>query len=163
MIQLMPITIENIAEIKQWPSYRNSFKQMDYALRNGGWLDEFWNKSDSWIYITEFNKANIGFSLLSLTADKEAEFRIAIHPDWLGKGLGKQITLATLEKGFGQLTLEKIHLIVRKNNHWASKLYKSLGFLKTGESVHIIQGKSIEFIDMLITKEQFNNFKKILK
>ncbi len=157
MIQLRPITIEDIAEIKKWPSYRNGFKQMDYALRNGGWLDEFWNKPDSWVYITEFNKANIGFSLLSLTADKEAEFRIAIHPDWVGKGFGKHVTLATLEKGFGQLTLEKIHLIVRKNNHRASRLYKRLGFSKTGESVHMIQGKRIEFIDMLITKEQFNN------
>lgn len=157
MIQLRPITIEDIAEIKKWPSYRNGFKQMDYALRNGGWLDEFWNRSDSWIFITEFNNAIIGFSLLSLTANKEAEFRIAIHPDWLGKGLGKQVTLATLEKGFGQLTLEKIHLIVRKNNPRASKLYKSLGFSKTGESIHAIHGRRIEFIDMLITKAQFNN------
>ncbi len=55
--------------------------------------DEFWNKPDSWIYITEFNKANIGFILLSLTADKEAEFRIAIYPDWVGKGLGKRVCI----------------------------------------------------------------------
>ncbi len=62
------------------------------------------------------------------------------------------------------MTLEKIHLIVRKNNHRALKLYRSLGFSKIGESVHAIQGKRIEFIDILITKEQFDKlqFKRIL-
>jgi hypothetical protein len=40
----------------------------------------------------------------------------------------------------------------------ALELYKSLGFLKSDESVHMIHGGKIEFIDMLITKEQFNNF-----
>lgn len=130
---------------------------MDYALRDNGWLDEFRDRSKTWIYAVELNNRVIGFSLLSITAGQDAEFRIAIHSGWTGRGLGREVTLATLKNGFGQLNLAKIHLIVRKNNPRASKLYKSIGFVATGESVNAILGKRIGFIDMDMTKEQFEN------
>lgn len=159
MIQLRPIRPEDISEINNWPPYRGGFEQMDYALRNNGWLDEFRDRSNTWIFAVELNIQIIGFSLLSATAQEEAEFRIAIHPDRTGRGLGREVTLATLKKGFAHLNLAKIHLIVRKNNPLALRLYQNIGFAATGESIHAIQGKDIEFIDMDITKEQFNNLK----
>jgi diamine N-acetyltransferase len=159
MTKLRPISAEDIAEIKKWPPYGGGFEQMDYALRDNGWLDEFRDRSKTWIYAVELNNRVIGFSLLSITAGEDAEFRIAIHSGWTGKGLGREVTLATLKNGFGQLNVAKIHLIVRKNNPRASKLYKNIGFAATGESVHTIQGTRIEFIDMNITREQFNNLK----
>ncbi len=155
MIVLRPIGPEDIAEIRKWPSYSDGFEQMDYALREHGWLDEFWQRPNTWMYIARLMKHAIGFSLLSITSTGEAEFRIAIHPHHTGKGLGKQVTLATLTTGFRALNLAKINLIVRKNNSRASKLYEGIGFTTTGESVHAIQGKDIEFIDMVMTKEKF--------
>lgn len=157
MIALRPIGIEDIAAIKNWPVYVDGFEQMDYALREHGWLDEFWQLPDTLIYIAELNKQAIGFSLLGTTSEGEAEFRIAIHPLWTGKGLGKKVTLATLKTGFRQLHLNRIHLIVRKNNSRAAKLYESLEFANVGESIHTIQGKRIEFKDMAMTKQKFNN------
>jgi diamine N-acetyltransferase len=159
MIQLRSIKPEDIAEIKKWPPYSGGFEQMDYALRDNGWLDEFRDRLGTRVYVVESSKGIIGFSLLSATADEEAEFRIAIHPAWTGKGLGREVTLATLKTGFQHLNLARIHLIVRKNNSRASKLYTSIGFVTTGESIHAIQGKDIEFIDMAMTREQFNNLK----
>lgn len=159
MIDLRPIGTEDIAEIKNWPSYSDGVEQMDYALREHGWLDEFWQRPNTWIYIARLIKQVIGFSLLSITSDGEAEFRIAIHPHHMGKGLGKQVTLATLKTGFQQLNLDRINLIVRKNNRRASKLYESIGFTTTGESVHAIQGKDIEFTDMVMTKEKFTDLR----
>jgi RimJ/RimL family protein N-acetyltransferase len=156
-IALRPIRVEDIAAIKSWPIYVDGFEQMDYALREHGWLDEFWQKPDTWIYIAELNKQVTGFSLLSTTSEGAAEFRIAIHPLWTGKGLGKKITVATLKTGFRQLNLNHVHLIVRKNNSRAAKLYESLDFAYTGESIHTIQGKRIEFKDMAMTKQRFNN------
>ncbi len=38
-----------------------------------------------------------------------------------------------------------------------AKLYESLGFVIIGGSIHMIQGKRIEFTDMAMTKEKFNN------
>ncbi len=159
MMKLRPIKLEDIAEIKKWPPYTGGFEQMDYALRDDGWLDEFRDRPKTWIYAVELNKRLIGFSLLSITSGEEAEFRIAIHPDWTGKGLGREVTIATLQTGFRPLNLDGVHLIVRKSNPRASKLYKSIGFSATGESVHTIQGKAIEFTDMNMTKEQFRNLK----
>ncbi len=163
MIHLRSITSEDIAEIKNWPTYSHGFEQMDYALRNSGWLDEFWKKPNSWIYIAELNKANIGFSLLTITDDKEAEFRIALHPQWTGKGLGEEITLATLKTGSLQKKMDRIHLIVRKNNHPALKLYEKLGFSKIGESTHPIQAKLIEFINMDMSCDDFNSLYSVKK
>ncbi len=131
---------------------------MDYALREHGWIDEFQQKPDTWIYIAESDNSVIGFSLLSTTSGGEAEFRIAINPDWIGKGMGKRVTIETLKTGFLVLDLDKINLIVRKTNHPAAALYKSLGFMVAGNSNRTIQGKSIEFVDMTMSKEIFHNF-----
>ncbi len=130
---------------------------MDYALRDNGWLEEFRDKPNTWIYIAEAAGTIIGFSLLSITVKGDAEFRIAMHPDWTGRGLGRELTLATLETGFRHLKLARIHLIARKNNPRAAKLYRSVGFAVTGESVHSIQGKDIEFVDMFMTSEHFHD------
>ena len=159
MIELRSITAEDATEIRHWPPYSGGFAQMDYALREHGWLDEFMSKPRTVIYVADLNRQIIGFSLLSITAEGEAEFRIAIHPRWIGKELGRKVTLATLEAGFQQLNLDRIYLIVRKNNPRAAKLYESIGFVTTGESIHAIQGKPVEFDDMVITKERFTNRK----
>jgi diamine N-acetyltransferase len=159
MIDIRPITTEDVTEIRSWPSYCDSdgFAQMDYALRENGLLNEFMSRPKTWIYIADSNKQIIGFSLLSITAEGEAEFRIAIHPRWIGKGLGREVTLATLDAGFHQLNLDPIYLIIRKNNPRAAKLYESIVFVTTGESVHAIQEECVEFNDMVMTKEEFNN------
>jgi diamine N-acetyltransferase len=155
MIELRPITEEDAAKIKNWPPYTGEFEAMDYALRDDGWLDEYRERPLTWVYIALLKRVTIGFSLLSTTNVGEAEFRIAIHPDWIGKGFGSQIALETLKKGFCQLHLIRIHLIVRKENHVAIHLYEKLGFIKSGESSRVIQGKIIDFIDMYVSKEDF--------
>ena len=155
MIALRPIRMEDVAEIKGWPPYSDGFAQMDYALREHGWLDGFMHRPRTSIYIAHSNKQTVGFSLLSITAEGVAEFRIAIHPHWTGKGLGRDVAFATLKAGFQQLNLDQIFLIVRKNNHRAAKLYERIGFVLTGESVHRIQEKYIDFNDMVMTKEIF--------
>ncbi len=156
MILLRPITAADISAIKNWPPYEPDFAQMDYALREQGWLDDFYNMPGAHLYAVEDNVVVIGFTLLNITKDAEAEFRIALHPHHVGKGIGQEVTQETLRIGFGQLGLERITLIVRKNNPRAARLYERVGFSKNGESVHAVQRKPIEFIDMVITREQFS-------
>ena len=155
MIHLRSLTAADIAAIKKWPSYEQDFSQMDYALREKGWLDEFRDKPDARLYAVESGSDVFGFSLLSISKNKEAEFRIALHPRHLGRGVGREAAFATLDRGFRQFGLEQIHLIVRKNNPRAVRLYERAGFTRTGESVHTIQGKDIQFIDMAMTRNQF--------
>jgi diamine N-acetyltransferase len=157
MINLRPITDPDFIQVESWPSYRPEFEYMDYALRQSGWLDEYRDKADTWIFIAEFNNQTIGFSLLSLTSKGDAEFRIAVHPDHTGMGFGPEVTMKTLQAGFCELNMERIHLIVRKNHFPAMKVYNRLGFKRVGESVHDIQGKPVEFYDMEIERESFDN------
>ena len=44
MFTLRPITSDDIAIIREWPPYPPEFRDLDYALREGGWLDEYRRK-----------------------------------------------------------------------------------------------------------------------
>ncbi len=87
----------------------------------------------------------------------QAEFRIAVHPHRTGVGLGREITINTLKKGFQECGMNRIYLIVRKNNYPAIKVYERPGFKRTGESVHAIEGHAVHFFDMDINAETFHN------
>ncbi len=160
MVHLRPITSADIAEINKWPPYERDFAQMDYSLREKGWLDEFYDKLHVRLYAIESDKGVVGFTLLNFTGKEEAEFRVALHPLEVGKGLGEEATRSTLQIGFDQFGLKRIYLIVRKSNPRAARLYERVGFTKSGESVHTIQGQRIEFIDLDITREKLGRRKE---
>jgi diamine N-acetyltransferase len=133
MIKMRPMKASDVATIQSWPPYPPEFEELDYALRKGGWLDEHRNKPDAWLYVAEQAEEVIAFSLLCKTSSTEAEFRIALRAGEIGQGLGKTLTEMTLEKGFAEIKLSRIHLIVRKNNPRAIGLYQSLGFTGCAE------------------------------
>ena len=115
---LREINEQDIAIIRIWPAYPEEFKDLDYALRDSGWINEYLGKDSTRIYIAEESGVAIGFTILSKDSatSREAEFRIALNPDYLGQGFGKKLTRMTLEKGFQELGLQRIYLIVRKSN-----------------------------------------------
>ncbi|MEI7648725.1 MAG: GNAT family N-acetyltransferase [Methanomicrobiales archaeon] len=94
------LKIEDIQIIKSSPQYPPEFAELDYALRDGGWLDHYSTKTGTEIMIAEDRDELIGFSILSKEEGGSAEFRIAIHPDKLGMGLGKTLATLTLIQGF---------------------------------------------------------------
>lgn len=158
MISLRPLRHSDIVAVNRWPPYQDAYAQMDYALRaDGGWLYEYGLKPDCCCYMAEANGESVGFVLLITTHAKRAELRIALHPEKTGHGLGRQVMAALMETGFFELGLETIHLIVRKNNFPAMRLYENLGFSGCGECTLIIQGRPVEFFKMEIQKEEFHN------
>lgn len=150
---------QDIAVIEKWPAYPEEFKELDYALRDDGWLNEFFGKEGIKVYAAEDNGVIIGFTMLMLSKDSctssQAEFRIALNPDMLGQGIGRRLARLTLEKGFQELRLHKIYLIVRKSNHRAIWLYKHLGFHDSGECEKEIQGVMVDLFEMALEKEVF--------
>ncbi len=148
MLILSELRENDISAIKQWPPYPPEFDELDYALREGGWLDEFRGKPGTVYYTAKEGSDRVGFTLLSKTGENEAEFRIALRADKFGQGLGGIITTLTLQKGFEELGLERIHLIVRKSNPRAKKLYERLGFALTGEVTKEVHGKIVDFYTM---------------
>lgn len=166
MITLRKLTDSDISEINQWPVYPGDMEQMDYALRGNGWLDEMRAKADVALYAATDGNELIGFSLLAVTGENEAEFRIALRADRTGMRLGEKISRLTLHNGFEKLLLSRIHLIVRKNNNRGIRLYQRLGFVECGECRKSIHGNEVDFLVMNIEKEKettmSNNTKRAL-
>lgn len=156
MMRLRALRDSDVTEIVRWPAYPGDMEQMDYALRENGWLEEFRLKSHASCYAVEDDGDLIGFSILAKTAETDAEFRIALRSDKTGLGLGKTITRLTLQKGFEELGLSRIHLIVRKNNVRGIKVYQRLGFVDRGECRKEIQGTLVDFWLMDIGRDEFS-------
>ncbi len=155
MTRLRPLRNADAARIREWPPYPGDMAQMDYALRERGWLEEFRTKPDAAVYVVEDGDGSIAFTILAKTGTAEAEFRIALRADKTGQGLGERITVETLRTGFGELGLSRIHLVVRKNNHRGIGLYRRIGFTEQGECQKEIQGVPVDFLVMDISREEF--------
>ncbi len=156
---LREIAPQDVTIIQSWPTYPEEFKDLDYALREAGWISEYLEKDGAAIYVAEDRDVFIGFSILSRdypkTKSSRAEFRIALHPDMLGQGAGKKLARLTIRKGFEELGLERIYLIVRKSNHRARKLYQHCSFRYSGESRKAVNGIVVDFLEMELNRVDF--------
>lgn len=132
---------------------------LDYAHREGGWLDEYGSNGTTEILVAEDEEGMVGFSLLTQKTATDLEFRIALHPHRLGRGLGKTVTLLTLGHGFSNPAIQTISLIVRKNNPRAQRLYESLKFRLCGECWEPVQGEPVAFWQMVIDRATFEQEK----
>jgi len=162
---LREIVEQDVAVIQSWPAYPEEFKDLDYALREAGWISEYLGKEGTTIYIAEERGVLIGFTILSRDdADGKscsAEFRIALHPDMLGQGIGEKLARMTIRKGFEQLGLKRIYLIVRRSNPRARKLYQNCGFRDIGESRKEVNGIVVDFQEMELEKENFQRMDEV--
>jgi hypothetical protein len=61
MIRLRPLRGSDVSLIAEWPPYPGDMEQMDYALREKGWLEEFRQKPDTSSYAVEDDGDLIGF------------------------------------------------------------------------------------------------------
>jgi diamine N-acetyltransferase len=90
MLMLRMLKPEDIRIIKSCPPYPPEFADLNYALRDGGWLDQYSTKTGTEIMVAEEQGELVGFSLISKDDEDCAELRIAVHPDKLGLGPGKE-------------------------------------------------------------------------
>ena len=163
MIQLRNLVPDDMGAIRGWPPYPPEFGDLDYALRSNGWLTEYWNKPETRCFAVEQAGELIAFTILFKTGEAEAEFRVALRADRTGQGLGGAITSMTLTKGFSELGLSRIHLIVRRNNPRAIRLYARLGFTERGECFKSINGKQAHFLIMEVLRESYSTLKGLGK
>jgi RimJ/RimL family protein N-acetyltransferase len=136
-------------------------EQMDFALREGGWLDEFRLRPGTFAYVAEHDAELVAFTMLIGTDASEAEFRLAVRGDRTGQGLGEGVVLLTLRRGFHEHLLSRIHLIVRKNNGRAIRLYRRVGFSEQGECRREVRGQTVDFWLMGIEREVFARLHRV--
>lgn len=147
-ITLKSLTREDAAAVGQWPPYPAPVAALDFALRKGGWLDQFPESSQNHRYAAWHQDTLVGFSMLADLHEGNAEFYLAVHPARLGQGFGEPITRQTLHIAFKSLGLSRIHLRVRNWHERAIALYERVGFKKHGTCVAPIQGQPVHFIMM---------------
>ena len=150
---LRPLRAADAACIARWPAYQGEFAELDYAVRQNGWLQEFQDQPGAHCFVAEESGEPVALTILARTGEAEAEFRIALRADKIGSGLGMVLASETLARGFGELGLSRIHLVVRKNNSRAIHLYERLGFLGRGECCKTFNGKSVQFLVMDLQKD----------
>lgn len=151
-VVLVPMRAADVAAIHRWPPYPSWAKDLDYALREGGWLDQFPESPRTRRLSAWRAEELVGFSILADIAEGDAEFYIAVHPDRIGSGIGRAITRETLTVGFREFGLDRIHLKVRDWHERGIALYQSEGFRITGTCITDVQDRPIRFVTMEIRK-----------
>jgi len=74
------------------------------------------------------------------TAHKGNVYGMYIEPEFRGKGIGRSLLLALIEKATSECDrLEQIHLTVVSTNEAAKRLYTSLGFEVYGVEPHALK------------------------
>ncbi len=133
------------------------FEELDYALRENGWLQEFEYKRGVRCFVADKLGKPVALTILAPTGEVEAEFRMALRADKIGSGLGMAVASQTLASGFGDLGLVRIHLVVRKDKQRAIRLYERLGFSRQGECSKSFNGKTARFLVMDLRKNDGSN------
>lgn len=141
--------------INNWPKYSYGDMQIDYAVRENGWIEQYLKYPNDKIYIGMENSEILGFTILHYNKNSEVEFLIMIKSTKIGQGYGKKLSIMTLNKCFTELDLEKVSLAVRKDNKKAMELYDRLGFYYTGGCIRKIEGVDIEFFNMELSRSLF--------
>ena len=72
-----------------------------------------------------------GHAFLSDVLSETASFGIGVHQSLLGRGLGRRLMTALLDKAARECDLKEIKLICVQDNAAAVNLYTSLGFEQT--------------------------------
>ena len=85
-----------------------------------------------YIYVAYAENFMVGYSQIYDITENHVEVGFVIHPNYQGKGYGKEIVLKTIEKAKEQFTEKKIILYVLINNPKAIHIYEKLGFEKKG-------------------------------
>ncbi|WP_292663437.1 GNAT family N-acetyltransferase [Nitratifractor sp.] len=126
-LRVKPADTKQLEQICTW-RYEGAYASFNYALKAGGWLDAF--QKDR-IYSVEEECRIVGVFFLIERNDGRWEYRILVHPQELGKGLGKRITLLALCEA-RRLGIDELMLLVRQDHETAHRLYRSVGFVETG-------------------------------
>ncbi|MHB1131272.1 MAG: GNAT family N-acetyltransferase [Chloroflexota bacterium] len=72
----------------------------------------------------------VGYTGFTITGLQGHLDRLAVHPNFQGNGLGKQLVLLTLDR-MAQRGVVRVALTTQVANHRSARLYHSLGFVRT--------------------------------
>ena len=90
----------------------------------------------------------VGFGALADLTSERSAFGIGLHPSVQGKGWGRKLSEAVLDRA-DRLGLPVVHLSVVKENTRAQSLYLKLGFSITGDDTCRLENDSYRMVRAL--------------
>lgn len=88
------------------------------------------NRFDTWLVLLEGDVV-IGFLILRIIAFEGELLRIALRPEYRGRGLAKKLMDQLVEYSIHN-SVRSLYLEVRNSNETARNLYRCYGFQETG-------------------------------
>jgi ribosomal protein S18 acetylase RimI-like enzyme len=82
--------------------------------------------------VIQVNGVDVGELLVEERPDELLLVRVALLPDWQGRGIGSALVRMLIDRARGLESALVLHVF--KTNLRAAQLYASLGFFRTGES-----------------------------
>ena len=95
-------------------------------------------EKSKWIFVSIVDDAAVGYSQIYDVTKNKLEVGFVIHPDYQGRGLGKQIVKITIEKSKDLFPNRSITLYVKEDNIKAIYIYQSFGFKKVASNAGLI-------------------------
>jgi ribosomal protein S18 acetylase RimI-like enzyme len=136
-------------------SYRNLLSEevrngMTEEKARGLWLPSLSEHKNRETLIAEIDSTPIGIARIGPDPDMARRghlFSLYIHPESAGKGFGKALFKAALER-LKEANFNEVSLWVFKENLNAQRLYEKMGFVPTGKERTDVRWQSLE-IEML--------------
>jgi ribosomal-protein-alanine N-acetyltransferase len=122
----------------------------DIALLDAACFDVLWHMGAAdlrqlllfgRLAVAEIDGSFVGYTALT-TRDEVAQVaRLAVHPAWNGRGIGRQLLVDSLRAAV-DVGCRSAVLNTQANNERAQALYRSLGFHRTGERFEVYTRRS---------------------
>ena len=170
MFRLRELNRSDIEEINKW---RNNSELIDFLGApfryinldvDNDWYDSYMKNRNTTVrcaIVSEENENQI-LGLVSLTninyLNQSAIFHIMIgNEEYQGKGIGTFATKEILNHAFNNLNINRVELLVLKQNTRAINLYKKVGFIQEGIKRQCIfkNGKFVDVVMMSLLREDY--------
>lgn len=170
MFRLRELNRSDIEEINKW---RNNSELIDFLGApfryinldvDNDWYDSYMKNRNTTVrcaIVSEENENKI-LGLVSLTninyLNQSAIFHIMIgNEEYQGKGIGTFATKEILNHAFNNLNINRVELLVLKENTRAINLYKKVGFIQEGIKRQCIfkNGKFVDVVIMSLLRDDY--------
>ena len=113
----------------------------------------YWQVSEGDVVCGSVNLVDVSYET------GQAELGYFMAPDQTGGGKGFYFVFSALELAFDVLGLESLYGATNVENRSATLLDEYFGFKKTGEKNLVIDSKPTQFVEHILTKEDFEKDK----
>ena len=117
------------------------------------WINNINQSLSSLLLVAELDKQIVGM-LFFIPNEKRknshtGEFGVSVHPQFQGRGIGRQLINTLLNWAKSNSAIEKVYLKVFSTNQTAIELYRDLGFIEEGRHIKAVKQLNGEYVDVL--------------